>query len=176
LQKTSDPAATERELREISETLSRSIDEVREVAHNLRPYQLDRLGLTRAIQSLVSAVGASSSIKFSLQSEDIDQYFTGERSILLYRILQEATNNIVRHSEASSAEISIRRNKSAISIKINDNGRGFSTDDTNNLGFGLTGISQRVRMMNGNLSIESAPGAGTTLHLVLPIDETSAST
>jgi len=173
LQKNPDPVATERELREISETLSRSIDEVRKVAHNLRPYQLDRLGLTRAIQSLVTAVAESSSIRFSLASEEIDQYFAGERSILLYRILQEAMNNIVRHAEASSGEISIRRNQSTVSITIRDNGKGFSTDGTNNLGFGLAGISQRVRMMDGTFSIESAPGTGTALHIIIPIDEQS---
>jgi signal transduction histidine kinase/ligand-binding sensor domain-containing protein len=173
LQKCSDATATERELREISETLSRAIEEVREVAHNLRPYQLDRLGLTRAIRSLVSVVGTSSSIKFSFESQDIDQHCGGERSILLYRILQEATNNIVRHSGASVAAISIRRHQSGIDITIRDNGNGFLTDGTTNFGFGLTGITQRVRMMNGTISVDSSPGFGTTLHIVIPIDEES---
>lgn len=176
LQRSSNPAAMKRQLREISETMSRAIEEVREVAHNLRPYQLDRLGLVRAIQSLVTAVSESSSIRFTLECAEIDPDFTGDRSILLYRILQEATNNIIRHSLASEAEISLRRSPSSVEITIRDNGKGFVTDGWTGTGLGLSGIAQRVRMMGGVFTVTSAPGAGTTLNIIIPVDENTTTT
>lgn len=169
LQRHPDATQMERELKEVSVVLSRAISEVRDVAHNLRPYQLDRLGLTRAIQSLVAEVAESSSINMSIEADNIDQQFVGERSIQLYRILQEATNNIVRHSQASVAHIFIRRRQSSTEITVRDDGKGFSPDGLHFQGFGLTGIAQRVRMMGGTYSIDSAPGNGTVLHINVPI-------
>jgi signal transduction histidine kinase len=169
LRRIGDRGAVERELNEISGAMTSAIDEVREIAHNLRPYQLDRLGLTRAILSLGDTLGQTSGIRFALSVENIDPYFSSEQSILLFRIIQEAANNILRHSEASEGEIGIRKDPASVTILIRDNGKGLPADRATTRSFGLSGISQRVRMLGGRFSVESSHGQGTTLRIDIPV-------
>jgi len=178
------------QLGEISTTVSEALEEVRTIARNLRPYELDRLGLTLAVESIMSRVAGSSTIKFASQIDPIDNIFSHEGEINLYRIVQEAVNNVVKHSEATEVSITIKRDGSQVVITIRDNGKGFAPDTERgtvatwsrgttqyesgsdlmrlrNLGFGLTGMIERVAMLNGKLSMQSSPGQGTTIRVEL---------
>jgi signal transduction histidine kinase/ligand-binding sensor domain-containing protein len=167
-----DPERVTRELSEISSALTDAIDEVREIAHNLRPYQLDRLGLTQALQSLAGKMSESSAVKFSTNIENIDELFAAETSTIIYRIVQESVNNILRHSGASDASIVVKRNPPGVDIIVRDNGGGFRFDQaaaSQTAGFGLTSIDQRVKMLGGALTVDSAADVGTTVSVTIPL-------
>lgn len=172
MKKAADPGRVTKELSEISNALTNAIDEVREIAHNLRPYQLDRLGLTQALQSLAEKMSESSTTKFSTDIDNIDSLFTAETSTILYRIVQESVNNILTHSGASDASISVKRNPPSVDIIVRDNGRGFRDNQSlvpHTYGFGLSGIDQRVKMLGGALTIDSAANVGTTIYITIPL-------
>jgi signal transduction histidine kinase len=172
MKKAADTERVTQELSEISSALTDAIEEVREIAHNLRPYQLDRLGLTQALRSLAGKMSESTPVKFSTEIEDIDESFSAETSTIMYRIVQESVNNILKHSDASDASIAVKRNTSGVDIIVRDNGRGFRNDQTikpHTAGFGLSGIDQRVKMLGGTMTVNSAADAGTTISVRIPL-------
>ena len=111
-------------LKEISITTSQAIDEVRQITHGLRPYQLDRLGLTQAIRASVNRASENCSILFASRVEDIDELFDKDAEIHVYRIVQEAVNNVVKHSGATEATVVIKVRTGGVTVSIRDNGRG----------------------------------------------------
>ena len=156
------------QLEEISGITSETLDEVREIAYGLHPYQLDRLGLTKAVQAMLRKVAAASEIDFSIEVDNIDGLFPKESEINIYPIMQEGVNNIVKHSEARSARVEVKRYARGVQISVADDGRGFSSEGVASnsaprSGFGLVGISERARMLGGKQTIRSTPGKGTTL-------------
>ena len=154
------------QLEEIAATAAASILEVREIAHNLRPYELDRLGLGAAIESMVERISSSTSIILSADLERMEDLLSPEAETSVYRIVQEALSNVVQHSKATAARIEIRTSKGKMTISIQDNGRGFPVSNGNGnnaMGFGLAGIAERVRGLGGFFEIVSPPEGGTTL-------------
>ena len=153
-------------LTEISETTSLALDEVREIAHNLRPYQLERLGLTNTLDYMMRNVRNSSDIEFAVELENIDGLLPRDSEINLYRVVQEVINNVIKHSEAGEARLAISRSAGGVQVLCQDNGKGFdpaAAASSRQSGMGLSGLSERVRILGGNYTIESAPGAGTTI-------------
>lgn len=153
-------------LEEISGTASQTIEEVRRIAYNLRPYQIDEIGLTRALEGMLKRVAATTEIDLTWQIDEIDGVFSPENEINLFRIIQECVNNIVKHSRAAQAKVLIRRGEASVFVKIEDDGRGFTPEDLDGKrGLGLNGIEERARMINGLAQIQSAPGAGTNVQI-----------
>jgi len=162
------------QLGEISTAVSQTLDEVRQIAANLHPYQLDRLGLTKAIEAMIRKVAAAAPIKFSAEVDNIDGLFAPRAEINLYRIVQESLNNVVKHSAAAEAAVAIRRDGGHVAITVRDNGRGFVVESARNIGplkqgFGLAGMAERARMLGGDYAIHSAPGEGTTVMLIIDL-------
>jgi signal transduction histidine kinase len=118
-------ASTSQELDEIARLAAQSIEEVREISQNLRPYQLDRLGLTRALHGLVKKVSASSKLKCAAYITPVDRVFASEAETNLFRIVQEALNNVLKHSGATEARVVVERDETQVRLLIEDNGRGF---------------------------------------------------
>lgn len=151
-------------VQEISAEASGAVREVKEISYNLRPYRLDRLGLTRAIEAMIEAASAASSTIFSA---DIDGVFPKEAQINFYRIVQECVNNVLKHSQAVHASVRIRRAETRLTLTVRDDGSGFAPDsnhlDSELGGFGLTGISERAQLLGGKATVQSAPGHGTTV-------------
>jgi signal transduction histidine kinase/ligand-binding sensor domain-containing protein len=172
-----EPESRAREpLDEVATAALRSIEEVREIAYELRPYDLDEIGLTEALQSMLERVGDSSGISFTVQIDPIDKVFSSDAEINLYRVMQECVNNIVKHSQATAAEVSVRRDSQTVVVVIKDNGVGFKMERVASdkaHGFGLTSIAERVRMLSGKESIQSAPGKGTTITITLECQEST---
>ena len=158
---------------EISNTTSQAIEEIRRITHGLRPYQLDRLGLTQAIRTSVNQAAENGSISFATRVEDIDGVFDKDTEIHVYRIVQEAVTNVVKHAVATETAVVIKRRSNVVSLSIRDNGKGFDpatpSSRPHDLGLGLTGIGERVRILGGTLAIESKPGEGTILTVDIPI-------
>ena len=162
------------QLQEIVETATSSILEVREIAHNLRPYELDRLGLVAAIESMIERVADSTSINLSAHLEPIEGLLSSEAETSVYRILQEGLNNVVKHSRATTARIEIKKNTNELLISVQDNGKGIPSpapaeNGKNADGFGLAGIAERVRVLGGSLKIDSQSAGGTTLNVRLKL-------
>ena len=174
LQTSSDESGLRHRLDEISSLASQAIEEVRQITHDLRPYQLDRLGLTQAIRAVVNRVSENSPIVFASHVDDIDGLFDKESEIHVYRIVQESLSNIVKHSGATEAAVVLKRQAGAISLSIRDNGCGFEIGPGGpagrlGAGAGLGGISERVRILGGNLDLNSRPGQGTSLACEIPL-------
>ena len=167
-----DHARAREEFAEIDTSVTQSIEEVRQIAYNLRPYHLDRLGLTQALEDMIERVADASGITFSTQIDGVDGLLLEDAEIGLFRIVQESLNNIVKHSAASRAGVEVVREGPRLRIRIWDNGKGFTprAGDTAG-GFGLAGMAERVRMLGGVRTIESLPGRGTrvSIELELPV-------
>lgn len=162
-------------LKNISETASHAIDEAKEIAFNLRPHLLDRLGLTKTLESMLGKVFDASGIQFEADIHPIDDALEKDSEILIYRIVQECANNIVKHSQATKAVLKIERVDGRLTIEISDNGCGFDAsvveNDLSKRSFGLVGISERTRLLGGRLSIGSPIGKGTTISIIIDLTE-----
>lgn len=158
-----DPTAVE----EISSETKIAIQETREISYNLRPFQLDRLGLTKAIEAMIRTVAKSTGIQISAEIDDIDDLFPEELRINFYRIVQEGLNNVVKHAEATEVGVRIQRRGERTVLTIEDNGRGFAMGgrgaQPGQSGFGLTGIAERANLLGGELQLQSEPGSGTLM-------------
>lgn len=173
LQSATDKSPARQRLEEISDATLHAINEVREITHNLRPYQLDRLGLTQAISALARKVSETSPVELACHVDEVDGIFDKESEIHIYRIVQEGINNIVKHSGATEATVVIKNASGRLSISIRDNGRGLAANSASSAaGFGLTSIRERAQIMGGTAGIDSAPGHGVNLHIDLPLPST----
>jgi len=162
--------ADQEELQQISATVKESINEVREISYNLHPHQLDRLGLTKAIESSINKVAHASDIKFNVSIHNIDQLLSGKNEIHLFRIVQEAITNILKHSHADFVDIKVRTQPQQIILEIKDNGHGFvKREQSGNIGLGLSDMSERAKLISADIQINSEPGYGTTIKVRIPI-------
>jgi signal transduction histidine kinase/ligand-binding sensor domain-containing protein len=164
----------EETIEEINAEASQAIEETRAISYALRPFQLDRLGLARAIQALVNTVSRATGIEFKTAIGDIDEVFPDDLRINFYRIVQEALNNIVKHADATRGSVIVERTPTSVLLKISDNGRGLSTETRSpregHGGFGMTGMRERATVLKGTLQMKSEPGDGTLLTIDFPIE------
>ncbi len=149
-------------------SVAEAIQEIRTISYGLRPYQLDLLGLTSSINSLVEESFDAANISYRPDIDTIDDLFDNEASINIYRIIQECVNNVVKHSAASHVDISLKKGDGAIEIVIKDNGAGFNATG-NYSGFGLKGIRERLHILQGAVDIDSVPAHGTRVSFTIPI-------
>jgi signal transduction histidine kinase/ligand-binding sensor domain-containing protein len=163
-----DDAQARRQFDEITESASQAIDEVRQIAYNLRPLNLERLGATCVIEELIEKISSVSGIQFSADIAPLAGPLSPDGAINLYRIIQESVNNIVKHGQATKANVEIWLEGGDIHVTISDNGRGFNPEAPARRGLGLTSIAERVRMLGGTHTLVSAPGRGTTLTIRIP--------
>jgi signal transduction histidine kinase len=164
-------------LQEISDEAASAINETREISYNLRPFQLDRLGLTKATEAMIRTVSAASGINFSKDIDNIDDAFPEVLRINFYRIVQESLNNIMKHSQATEASVQVKRVGRSVTMTIQDNGRGFGTGEKTSQpstnGFGLTGMAERTSLLGGEFKVRSMPGRGTVMTIEIRQKEDS---
>jgi signal transduction histidine kinase len=153
-------------LAELNEVVSKTIQEVRSISYGLRPFHLDVLGLTQSIKSLVEDVSDSSNIDFSINIENIDNLFSKEAEINIFRIIQECLNNISKHSKATQAAVSITHSGEYVEFLIRDNGTGI-VNQNGESGMGLIGIKERVNFLNGKLEIGNNEPKGTSVRIIV---------
>ena len=161
---------TKEQLDEISETASLAIQETREISYNLRPYQIDRLGLKKAIESIFNRAAGTTAITFTSDIDPIDNLVQKEMEIHVYRIIQECVNNILKHANASKCDVVIKHWHDRLNIDVKDNGIGFNMTEKKSQesrGFGLHGILERTRLLGGAVKIESSPGNGTRILITI---------
>jgi len=158
----------EEQIQAISSLAAQSIAEARGISHDLHPYQLDHLGLTRALKAMVDKADESSGVTFKRKFDDVDDVFTKDAALNLYRTVQESLNNILKHSRAKKARILLERDVHEVQLTIEDDGCGFDPAKTNK-GMGLKNMAERARMLGGELKLDSAPGRGARIQIMIPI-------
>jgi signal transduction histidine kinase len=173
-QSTVDPAAA-RQIQQIEDASTLAIAETRALATSLRPYQLDRLGLTQALKSLAQNVSGSSGISVHTDLDPIDGVFLPSGESHLYRVVQEALKNVIRHSNATEVNLTVFRGSQEVSLLVQDNGKGFNASAARPSradvvgGFGVSNMEERIRILGGTLTLESQPGSGTRVLASIPI-------
>jgi len=162
------PPPSRARLQEVRRLLHSIETELRSLSHELRPTVLDRLGLLPALQFLAESVARRAGIRIRVTGEEAGR-LPSEVEITLYRIVQEALNNVVRHARAKRASIELRVGPERVSCAIRDNGIGFAPEQMQKGdGLGLTGINERLHALGGSLQIASKPRRGTVLRAEVP--------
>ena len=146
--------------------LRRIESELRSLSHELRPAVLDHLGLKPALQFLADNVARRSRIQIAVDGEDLGR-LPPDIEMTLYRIVQEALNNVARHARASRARVVLQAAHDRISCTVRDDGIGFAVDQVAD-GLGLLMMRERLSALDGTLKLSSTPRRGTTLCAEIP--------
>jgi len=154
----------------MSNTVTEMIADVRRIAAELRPPILDDLGLPSAMEWYIREFEKRTGIICAATIGNI-QFSDSRKNLALYRILQEALTNVVRHAEATRIMIELRRDVATLFLTVRDNGRGFEESKIrSNKSLGFVGIRERLKQSGGLLDIVSGPGKGTTLTVSIPLE------
>jgi len=147
-----------------------TLEELRSISRGLHPATLEKLGLTKAIETLINEVDANTNIFFTNEIENIDGDLNPDQALHLYRIIQEVLNNMVKHAEAKAASVSIHRNGKNIEALIKDNGNGFEYSEKLNNGesLGMKTLLERAKIIHSKITIQSAHLKGTSILLQIP--------
>jgi signal transduction histidine kinase len=145
-----------------------TLQEVRRLAVELRPAALDDFGLVAALDRLADTIREKTGVEVEVEAHLGDARLEPSLETTLYRIVQEALTNVVKHADARRVSISVVRKDGSISAVVEDDGRGFDVEGARDDALGLLGMRERVGLVGGRISIESTPGVGTTLAVEFP--------
>lgn len=160
------------QLDEILNSAVSSIQSVRTISHGLRPVHLEKFGLSEAIENLCAQLKQSSTIDWSYHIDKLDGTIPKKAEINFYRIIQECTNNILKHSSANEASVMVRVQDSKIKAVIWDDGKGFDVQQIEtSKGLGFLGMKERIETLKGTLRIDSEVGNQTVITIEIPIGD-----
>jgi signal transduction histidine kinase len=145
------------------------------IAHQLHPASLDQLGLLPAVRRLAAELSLGHGVAIEVAADAWPEDVPRETALVLYRVMQEALQNAVRHSGAARIDVALRRGRDGITLRVTDFGRGFVPETLGEQrGLGLAGMSERLRLVSGSFRIDSRPGGGTILEAWLPLRHAGA--
>jgi PAS domain S-box-containing protein len=164
-------------LEDLRQQANSVMEGVRRLSQDLRPPTLDRLGLLPALEWLAANVSKGSGITIEVQAHGAGRRLSSDVELLLFRIAQEALNNVWRHSGATNAEVVVEFEERKARMTIHDNGKGFDLPDsvadlTRHGKLGLAGMQERARLLGGSAAVESTPGKGSTITIEAPYEPT----
>lgn len=175
-----DPVRVKLELQSMIDLNKEIINDMREIIYDLSPMSLNNIGLVSTVESYCLHLRRKDSMDIVLSVKGKERQLSSIVSVTLYRIIQEACNNAVRHSKAKRVYVKISFLEHNIEIDIEDNGVGFDINQVENRtkedilhGFGLSTMRERARLLSGTFSIDSKPGAGTKIRVFVPVNYTS---
>jgi len=148
---------------DLRELVVATLQDVRRLAVQLRPKALDDFGLAAALERLTQTFSETTGMRVELEAQLGGERLPAEVETTLYRIVQEALTNIVKHAEATRVSVLLVRKARTAKVVIEDDGKGFNTNDARADGLGLLGMRERVELHDGRLTVESTPTSGTTL-------------
>jgi len=169
-----DPVRTRLELLTISNTLKSVINEIREIIFNLKPMSLDDLGLIMTIERFINQLMNHHDIEIKLKYNEERNDILPVINLSIFRIIQEACNNAIKHANAKCIEIDIKYDENHINITIKDDGKGFDTNEIKEritqdyTGCGLSIMKERVYLLSGTLDIQSKINKGTIINISVP--------
>jgi signal transduction histidine kinase len=151
----------------LRELVVATLQDVRRLAVELRPTALDDFGLAAALERLTEGFAEQTGAAVEFESQLGEERLPDEIETALYRIVQEALTNVIKHAHAERVRIALQKSDGFVTARIEDDGRGF-TESEDGEGLGLIGIRERVELVRGRLEIESSEGNGTTIVVEVP--------
>lgn len=149
--------------------VNESCNEVRQVSHNMMPNALLLKGLVKAVQEFIGQINQKK-LKINLTTEGLSENLPSHIEMVLYRVIQESVNNVIKHANASKLDISIIKSLDGIDVLIEDNGIGFNANKTTqNLGIGLSNIKSRIQYLEGTVEWNSIENNGTLVAIFIPL-------
>lgn len=169
-----EPSTRER-LAELRAATARILDGVRRLARELRPTILDDLGLVEAVRAYSHEIGVRTALRIAVHADDFPGRLDPTRELVLYRVVQEALSNAVKHADARAVEVTFARHGGLARATIGDNGRGFdpttmAVPTPTGQGLGLLGMRERLTLVGGALEIDARPGGGTIVRAIVPLE------
>ena len=151
------------------ELIDEAVSEVRAISHNMMPSALIRLGLVPALREQIRKINSAGHVQVNLKTEGIEGRLGEEIEIALYRIIQEVLNNTIKHAEADEITVFLEKRPNGLHLSIADNGKGMDqTAIMQSKGIGWSNIFSRVELLNGDIRLNSSPGAGTEVQVQVP--------
>jgi len=156
-------------LADLRELVVATLQDVRRLAVELRPKALDDFGLSVALERLVETFKDATGIAVEFESQLGEQRLPSEVETTLYRIVQESLTNVAKHAAAQRVSILLVRRSGVVSALVEDDGHGFTSEDETRGGIGLSGMRERLALLDGRLTVESGRGTGTSLIAEVPL-------
>lgn len=155
---------------ETKKLVETAIDEVRSISRNLHPFQLQELGITKAIEHTVNQIDENTSLFISSEIDNIDNIFSKKQEINLYRIIQEALSNVIKHAGAEASKVVVKRYAHMVNVSVRDNGVGFDFSEKfqNVKSLGLKTLLERTKFLNGQMKVNSKKNSGTLIEFQFP--------
>ena len=154
----------------LMDSLDEAFNEVRNISHNLSPSLLSEQGLKGALKNISSKVNQSSNVRMTFDTFGLNGNLDGLIENVLYRTLQEIVNNTLKHADASELFVQLTQDEKEINLIAEDNGKGFNyKPGQNNSGMGLTNITSGIEHLNGTIFIDTKPGRGTIISIIIPL-------
>jgi len=166
-----DPEAIVARAIELEEMVDRMLENLHRMAMNLRPASLDHLGLVAALDQYCETFGQQYGldVQFETVGLEMGKRLLPEVETALYRIVQEALTNVIRHAQARHVDVLLEQRGDHVVTIVEDDGVGFDTREVAQSGrLGVFGMHERAEMLGGNMMVESAPGSGTTVFVEVP--------
>ncbi len=148
--------------------VNESYDELRQISHQMIPNTLLKAGLASAVKDLILRIDQSK-LSINLDIAGLNERMNEEVETVLYRVIQESINNVIKHAKATKLNIQLVRDEDGVSITIEDNGKGFDTKQVKDGGIGLKNMYSRIQFHKGTIDIDSAPGKGTLMVVYIPL-------
>ena len=150
------------------EIIDDSVKEVRNVSHSMMPNALLKSGLATAVREFLNRINTTEKLKFELEIYGLNERLENTTEIIMFRVLQEITNNIIRHSKATKVMIQLTRDENELTMMVEDNGIGFDPEKSSE-GIGLRNIRSRIEFLNGTVHFDSKANVGTTISIDVPV-------
>jgi PAS domain S-box-containing protein len=160
------------QIQDLRQSLQETADGIRRIARGLRPPELEDAGLLTALRSYARTLQEGRGLEVELDLDPVDNDLTPDGRLVVYRVVQEALNNVSRHAEAPLANVRLREVGGFIVAEVQDRGRGFSPDQVQARGggLGLLGMQERAAMVGGSVTVDSRPGEGTSVVIRIPVE------
>jgi len=167
------PQAAPEQIAEAQKLVEQTMEAVHRFARELRPAMLDDLGLAAALRSHIQSFAERTQLRVTFDADPIVEQLGDDEKMVVYRVVQEALTNVARHAEATQVSVNIRQTRVAVRLVISDNGKAFSSvqKEDSQKRLGVSGMQERVRLVNGTFHIDSREGKGTTVRVDLPLPQ-----
>jgi PAS domain S-box-containing protein len=167
---TESPAQLAGHMHDLSAQVRQLSSSVHDLSRQLHPTKLEQLGLVAAVGGLCKELGQSHDLRIEFMHHDVPESIPADTGLCLYRIAQEALRNVVKHSGAHGADVELGRDTDAICLRITDDGAGFDPNSVEGKGgLGLVSMRERLRLVGGEIAIDSSPSGGTRVEVRVPV-------
>lgn len=155
-------------LAEVRQNIGKAMSDLRDLAKSLNSDHIQLVNLKDLIAPELARLQRSRIAAATLTEEGNPQLIAHQKKLILFRMVQEALQNVIKHAEASTVVVHLNHKASNVEVTIADNGKGFEPEKTTAAGLGLQNITHRAKLIGGQASVQSAPGQGTTVILIVP--------